>query len=415
MKNSDQLSCRVDTSFGCEGKVEIKFPGDVASGAYALAINGERLLLVARIRVGNQHQLALAGLTRNGVLDLGFADEGFVMAPLGQGYRATPVEVVASKCDGFVVLADDRTQPSSCPILTRYLCDGRRDHAFGDNGIVSLRFDDLQASDESFGLVELSNGKLMVAITRHDWDANSSGLLVRLHADGRLDTSFHDNGLYRFELTNEPYVWFEGVMQQRNGDVVVWGATDAAGLVLRLNGDDQLDPGFGNQGCIRLTAPRGNARVGIEFYHVSEASEGGLLLVGATERLPYHTVLAKLTASGNPDPDFNEGEVVVTNASAYGSRWIQCFTRQAGEIVTSGLTGIPYDENQTEFLVGRYLNDGRLDERFGEGTGLKRTNIDEGADVTRCSVAPDEQRLILGGTANVNGDHSSAYLVCYYV
>ncbi|WP_236236266.1 hypothetical protein [Pseudomonas faucium] len=413
MKSEAIRSCTLDRTFGQEGKVEIIFPGDVPSGVHGLAISGPRLVVLAQYRVGGRPHVGLAGLTAAGLPDDSFGEGGFVMQAFGAS--AMPVAVIASAGGGFIVLAEDRSQAVGYPLLARFNSDGTLDTCFGDGGIVRLVLEGLTEYDEPYGLVQQRNGKIMLAVTRFDDQAQSCGLLVRLTAAGALDTGFHDGGVWHLPLCDEPNVWLEGVTEMADGRVVAWGATDGEGVVLRLGHDDQPDSAFGTDGIVRVTAPRGRSRVGIEFYDVIERQGGGLLLCGSTDRLPYAAVLGRITDDGRLDPSFNGGDVKVTPASPFGSRWVHCQSAPEGKSVAAGLTGIPYNAQETEFLVGRFQAHGCLDPQFGDGTGLKRTNIEAGADVARCALALDPQRLILGGTANTDLGVGKSYLVCYFV
>ncbi|HEK1009883.1 TPA: delta-60 repeat domain-containing protein [Pseudomonas putida] len=412
---NDVRSCTIDRAFGKEGKVEIEFPGGVASGVHGLAVNGSRLVVLAQYREGGLPYVALAGLTADGQPDASFGERGFVMASFGPGVSAMPVEVIACAEDGFLVLAEDRSHDVNRPLLARFKSDGTLDTRFGDGGMVRLELMGPTAYDEPYGLIQQQNGKILIAVTRFDDEAQSCGLLVRLTACGSLDGSFHDGGVWQLPLCDEPNVWLEGVTELGDGRIVAWGATDGEGLLLRMGHDGQPDPVFGTAGIVRVTAPRGRNRVGVEFYDVIERQNGGLIVSGSTDRLPYAAVIGHMTADGRLDPAFNGGDVTVTPISRYGSRWVHCQPGPEGKSVAAGLTGIPYNGQETEFLVGRFGTDGVLDPQFGEGSGIRRTDIEPGADVARCALAPDPQRLILGGTANLNQGVGKSYLVCYFI
>lgn len=417
MKLEDVRSCSKDLAFGQEGAVEIKFPKEVRSGVHGLAISGSTLVVLAQYRHRNcgQPYVGLAGLTDAGHTDYSFGECGFVMNPFG--VSAMPVDVIAAAGGGFFVLAEDRSQAVAYPLLARFSSDGALDTRFGDGGIVRLVLEGLTAYDEPYGLVQQRNGKIVIAVTRFDDQVNSCGLLVRLTADGELDTGFHEGGVWHLPLCDEPNVWLEGVIELADGRVVAWGATDSAGLLLRLGRDDQLDSTFGQDGIVRVTAPRGRARVGVEFYDVVERQGGGLLVAGSTDRLPYAAVLGHITDDGKLDPVFNDGDVNLTPASPFGSRWLHCQSTPDGKSVAAGLTGIPYDAQETEFLAARFGGAGILPAHSGEGIGLQRTNITRGADVARCALALDPQRLIVGGTANTGPDDGvgHSYLLCHYI
>ncbi|WP_158090055.1 MULTISPECIES: hypothetical protein [unclassified Pseudomonas] len=413
LDNNVVRSCKIDPAFGDQGKVEIVFPGGVESGVHGLAISQSRLIALAQYRDAGQPYVGLAGLTAEGQPDASFGDGGFVMAAFGAGVSAVPVEVIASAEDGFIVLAEDRSKAVRYPLLARFKHDGSLDTCFGNGGIVRLELKGLSEYDEPYGLIQQRNGKLLIAVTRFDEQAQSCGLLVRVTACGNLDVCFHEGGVWQLPLCDEPNVWMEGVTELADGRIVAWGATDGEGVLLRMRHDDMLDPAFGTGGILRVTAPRGKNRVGIEFYDVIERGDGGLIVSGSTDRLPYAAVQGHVTADGRLDPTFNGGEVHLAPVAS-GARWVHCQPGREGGSVAAGLTGIPYNARETEFLVGRFQANGLLDPTFGDG-GLKRTNIEAGADVARCALAPDPQRLILGGTANTDRRVGKSYLVCYFV
>ncbi|VVO36744.1 hypothetical protein [Pseudomonas fluorescens] len=418
MNDNQEQICRKDPRFGTQGKVEIQFPGIETSGAYALVSpSAEQLVVAARIGVAGRHQVALAGLCANGELDRDYGQDGFVMAPLGVGYAAVPVALIALRGSGAcVLLAEDRTADVGCPVLARIGRDGHIDHDFGEGGKAVIRLPGASGNDEPYGVIELPDGKLMIAATRFDENADPSGLLIRLHADGKLDTGFQGCGYRLLTLAGEPQIWIEGLMLQADGKLVVWGATDDDGLFARLYADGCLDERFGTGGFVLVGGEDAGSRWrGLELYHVIETATGSLLGFGATNDRPYQSAVIGLTGRGCPDQAFNEGRALFVPVSSHGSRWIWGDVQDNGTIAASGLTGVPYAGDETRFLVGRFLPEGKLDPSFGCGTGLKMTNVDEGPDITRCSVLQSGRRLVLGGTSDNPGPVEKTYLVRYFI
>ncbi|MCD5987917.1 calcium-binding protein [Pseudomonas sp. CDFA 553] len=124
--------------------------------------------------------------------------------------------------------------------IVRVSADGELDTSFADNGTLVF--------EQSFGLQGQSavtvqpDGKIIVAGTSTTYDAAT---VVRLNADGSFDTSFGDNGVVHPALgANEGYS-ARGVTVQEDGKIVVVGQGGYA--ITRLNADGSLDTTFGSQ------------------------------------------------------------------------------------------------------------------------------------------------------------------------
>ena len=396
-------------------RYEPAFPGALESETKAMVLLGDRLIVLARITLPNvfckkqRHESrhadlrtdsALAALFCHGASDPSFGDAGFVMSPFGSRTHVLPVGLISTRDGKVLVLGDDRSKLDGAPVVARYTADGVLDRDFGREGIVSLRFDDCQAGDEPFGMIELHDGSVLVAVTRFDGNANSVGMLVRLRPNGQLDTEFHDGGRFILRPVDEPEVWFEGVMQQSDGKPVVWGSTSGAGLILRLGHDDLPDAGFGEHGVVHLARRDGSPNCDVELYDIDEGPGGDLIVVGASERMPFAAIMAKLNAAGQLAPNFNEGEIQEIKVFEEGSRWLRGFVKASGAIVAAGVVGVPFDRcgEKTQFLVGRYHADGSPDAQFGKH-GLRTSNLAGGADIPQCALLWGEQQLLVGGVS----------------
>lgn len=377
MKDSHCCTCELDATFGSAGQRELKFPGTSCSTAKAMVMLGERLLVLAKVRLEQRPDVALAALHEDGTHDTGFGEQGFVMAPFGQGLRAAPADLIVTRAGKLLVLAEDQSQRDSQAMLARLNSDGSADHTFGNAGVARLELPTVpgavRASDEPTAVIELQDGGLMVALTRFDQHGDSCGVLVRLQADGTLDEGFHSGGCFVFAPAHEPQVWFEGLLQQAGGRVVVWGSTATGSLLMPLDGPPRCAPG-------------------ILLYDLTEDMAGRLLAAGATQLAPHRPALECLTDEG-PDPRFNTGNTAVNSAAPEGACWLRCFTQRDGGIVTVGVSS-----RDNAALIGRYWGDGCSDQRFASGTGLVTGSRDHDLTITTCAMGWGGARVLFGGT-----------------
>ncbi|MFJ4156787.1 hypothetical protein ACIPZF_18570 [Pseudomonas sp. NPDC089752] len=394
------------------GKVELEIAGSSTSQASAMAVQGERLLVLCKAYVDGKACTFVCALLADGALDRSFAQQGLLRVPFGGEASVVPIDLQVTSDDTFVVLAEDRSQFCSAPLLARYRADGSPDMSFGNAGVVSLRRGGAALSDEPCALLPCSDDSLMVAATRFDADGKASGLLVRLQPDGTLAQGFHQRGFFTFSLRDAVDVSFDGLMQQRDGQIVVWGMEGSSGLLLRLNKELHLDTGFAHEGVAHLMLPAIYRQQGVEIFDVAEDEVGCLLVAGATASAPHAGVLCRVADDGRPDPLFNGGMIRVNTAVVQGSRWLRVFHQEDGDIVVAGLAGVPFNGEATQLLVGRYLKNGGLDSRFGAGRGMWPTNVDRGADITTCALAWGDSRLVLGGISSA-GPEGRCCLVCY--
>src|SRR5688572_6606510 len=133
---------------------------------------------------------------------------------------------------------------------------GDLDAGFGGDGLWSLEIDGRRSGFEGGALagIQQSDGKLVLAGRARDGNS-SDFIVVRLQAaNGRLDSSFGDEGLATVDFGVTVDV-ANAVIQQSDGKLVLAGAAitpshdeDATSdmALARFNADGSLDSTFGN-------------------------------------------------------------------------------------------------------------------------------------------------------------------------
>ena len=234
---------------------------------------------------------------------------------------------VAIQGDGKIVAAgiDDLLDSSSGRFaLTRYNSDGTLDQTFGTGGKVHFVSGLLAGDFDSANAAALqSDGKIIIAgyIAGHP---ESDFALVRLKADGSLDSTFGSGGIvatnFAFPGSSSAA---EGVVIQSDQKIVAVGYSNSNSsklfefVVARFNPDGSFDTTFG--------APNGWMFAGNHNFDSASAvvvQTDGKLVVGggansgqATNPLSYTVGLIRLNGDGSLDSNFGSGGYVIGPSS----------------------------------------------------------------------------------------------------
>ena len=213
--------------------------------------------------------------------------------------------------------------------------------------------------------------------------------VIRLNADGSLDTGFHDGGVDMVPATTAPASRYELTAVQFDGKVLVAVALNTGIQVERYNSDGTRDAGFGQNGVmtvdighdfkdIDLTANTdGTFQVsarGFDQATVTKVGNDGSLFDG----FGNHGVL---TVDISEDPFFNGG--ISTAVLADGSVVVGAAYNAAG-------VGDP------TFALQRFNADGQLDTRFGDD-GVLHLNATMGfGEDSVVTVQADGKIIVMG-------------------
>ena len=239
---------------------------DADGSVHALALQGDDEVIVGgsftTFRGASRN--SLARLHTDGSLDAFSPGLAF-----GSYNGATPsVQAVAVQADGKILVAGSFTvlnQPGGGGVA-RLNADGSLDSTFNvGTGVV----DDGGAVGTAYTLNVLPNGEILVGGAFVTFDGVATAGLVRLHANGSLDTTFNAGGAG--VAANSYGQDVRSVVVQANGEIVIGGhfsAYDghAAGCVARLDAAGGYDTGFNvgtgaSDGGVFAVAVQGNDKV----------------------------------------------------------------------------------------------------------------------------------------------------------
>ena len=189
-------------------------------------------------------------LTPQGKIDSSFGTNGWYISTLGNVYQ--DVQRLQIQPDDKIVLTSSTAINSNGTdiLVTRLTPNGKLDSTFNQIGYKVI---DLCCGEYCYAVKLQGDGKILLGGSGIDTpNTQRNFLLIRLHPDGRYDSSFNATGIVFTEINNQGSRIF-GLDINPNGKIVATGYNadgvsifNVAMLCYQTNG--QLDSSFNNTG-----------------------------------------------------------------------------------------------------------------------------------------------------------------------
>lgn len=347
---------------------------------------------------------ALAGA---GDLDLSFNQTGKFTHSSGSGVR-TGATGVALQQDGKIVLPIQFDGPGfSSFTLMRLNADGSLDTSFG-GGVVFPTLGDEPAS--ALAVAIQKDGKVVAAgSVSVDHGTGSRMIVVRLNPNGTADTSFDGDGIAVADFGPGPGIYAEAasVAIQRDGKIVV------AGRVRGLSADDDVALARFNPDGSPDASFDGDGKLTTDFggddyaAAVTIQKDGRIVAAGKDDTGDF--LLCRYRADGSLDRSFGAGGKVTTDFGGLDACTALALQTD-GKIVAAGYSE-PFTTGEIGIALARYKQDGRLDRSF-DRDGKLVTIL--GGDTEAGGVAfQKDGKLVVAGDVTVTGS-PTAFLVARY-
>ncbi|MBK8092785.1 MAG: choice-of-anchor D domain-containing protein [Verrucomicrobiaceae bacterium] len=332
------------TAFGTVGNAWLT--GSVLTErSYAAASQPDGKIILGGYITNTNNDFQLLRLNTNGTLDTSFDTDGRVSTTIGSGSEIARALIVQP--DGKIIAAGYSSNGTNDDFaLVRYNTNGSLDTTFDTDGKVTSAID--TSTDQAFSALRQADGKIVVA-----GSAVVSGTdfaVARYNSNGSLDTTFDTDGKATFTMGTSTDVAY-GITQQRNGKLILGGdASNDFGL-LRLNANGSLDSTFGVNG--RAITAVGTATD--TCYAIAVQPDDKIIAVGRTYNgTNYDIAVLRYTADGRRDTSFGTGGKIIA-APGTGDDYANAVALQSdGSIVVGGYT---YQGTNPEFLVMRFVGD----------------------------------------------------------
>ncbi|MBS1745505.1 MAG: T9SS type A sorting domain-containing protein [Bacteroidetes bacterium] len=220
---------------------------------------------------------------------------------------------------------------------------------------------------------------------------------------GTPDSSFGLNGIVTTKLPNS-YLECYASSKQPDGKIILVGYgyvikkdTSFGFLAMRYTKDGIIDSSFGNDGLTIVYV--GPNYLTEQAEAVAVQPDGKIILTGyAAENYPksnYDIPIIRLNPDGKPDSSFGKNGIVIADYGA-GDVGHDVILQPDGKIIVEGASS-------GYFITLRYLNNGSLDQSFGDGgkvittfNGLATgTSVALQADGKIVAAGYDESQVLL--------------------
>jgi uncharacterized delta-60 repeat protein len=404
-----------DTTFGSNGERSLSTGGTIETGTFSsgLTIQADgKLVLVNYSRntaTSSFYDAAIVRLTASGAVDTTFHGTGYRVFSINSNGNDVPYDVV-QQADGKLLMvgvsASSTSSATNNFFAARFNTNGSLDTTFGGGlGYVVVNVSTNPAgNDVAYRVALQSDGKIVLGGV-----ANGDFGLVRLNADGTLDTTFDSDGKVTsdFGSTDTPLA----MAVDAGGKIILAGYTGAGTTcdfaLARYTSTGALDTTFDFDGK-RTFSLGPNAD---QIYSMLVQSDGKYVAVGTTVGLTSGAdfALVRLNSDGSFDTTF-AGDGIATLNGGVPSLLINTVLPEAdGTILVGGSAYRPAqspDYAQSGF-IWRMLSDGTFDTSFGTGGMSVTTAV---SDVGQLVVQPSDGKIIFVGIGGVGRLNASGTL-----
>lgn len=387
----------LDTTFGTGGITRQPI-GQAEDYGYAAALQRDgKIILVGSVKGPNYEDFGVVRFTRDGKLDTSFGTGGKVVIDFA-GDRETARAVAVQPEDGKIVVAGGSTVPGDGErfALLRLNADGSVDTSFGSGGKLTTAFPGSDG-DRANALVIQKDGKIVVG-GQASFSTSTSGVdfaLARYLPSGALDTGFGTGGRVTTPVSsNAGSDKIFGLALQ--GDRIVAAGGDVFQLT-RYTAAGELDSSFGSGGKVEKVFPSSSGATSV----VVDAQNR--LVVGGQEMM--NTAVVRLNENGALDSSFGTGGKTVLKLNP--SNWnvtTGVAVQSNGTIVTGSWVYQDNTSNDT-FAVTQLSPTGQVDTTFGtNGTTITRFGTNTRSTARAALLQPDDRipatRIVLAGDSN---------------
>jgi uncharacterized delta-60 repeat protein len=284
-----RASGSLDSTFGTRGQVVPALPGTSLDGVKGIqTVRDGRIVASGTLRLADgSTRFVTLRLLPSGEIDPSFgAGQGYVLS----GPSDADLGAMTMNRDGVVYLGGTS---NGAPYVMRLLPDGTPDPAFVNPA--------LGLTGRVTSLLVRADGSLTYTVAT----GAASFTVVRLNAVGALDPAWGGTGVVTHVLGPGTGAGIgAAAVRQGPSDRTLVAGTDtttagtARGAVIRLRADGSLDTAFGNDGVVRVS------RSGRDLRITSMVRDrAGRILLAGTGRAP-DSMLVRLRATGARDSKF---------------------------------------------------------------------------------------------------------------
>ncbi|MEP7143351.1 MAG: T9SS type A sorting domain-containing protein [Ferruginibacter sp.] len=387
-----------DNTFDNDGRQTTNF-GSSNDIGYSLAIQKDgKILLAGYTSSGGNNNFAVVRYNINGGPDNTFNGNGKQIAHLGSDMQIG--NSLALQTNGKIVVAGYTLNGTYTDFaIARFNVDGSPDTSFDSDGLLTT---DFTSSDDYAGSLAIqSDDKIIVAGYSYIYSPETEQQIAvaRYNPDGGLDNSFSDNGKLSGD-NKQGYTSFNATAIQTDGKIVAagstWNGSNYDFAIARYNTNGSLDNTFSNDG--KQTTDFGGTDSAISI----KIQPDGKIVVGGNCGNKF--AIARYNANGTADNTFSDdGKQVISMGFADVCQSIALQTD--GKIVVAGYTFTDTNYDSAFFAIARLNSNGTLDNTFSDD-GKQLTDFDSSPSFAASVAIQKDGKIVVGGRSYLNNQNN---------
>ncbi|MBK6571365.1 MAG: T9SS type A sorting domain-containing protein [Saprospiraceae bacterium] len=402
-----------DNSYGKAG-INIQDLGGGIGGLRGIVILSDRKALVCGYSSLKQNtDGVIARLNTDGSPDISFGNKGLVY--IAYNLTRTEATSLSIQMDGKILagaIANDAL--FSRFALARFNEDGTLGDDFAEGGKFLNQTCPSCGDELTTDMTVQQDGKILLfGITYSAINERDNYQLIRLHPDGRIDSSFGKNGIVNTDFDS---TFDRGISMAVQSDRkiicsgFVYNGQDWDFGLVRYLPDGSLDSGFGVGGKLITAIGRGNdVAYALAIQTDGKIVAGGLSVVDTPNI--YHFAMVRYETDGSLDQSFNgSGKVIIDFGTDFKQGTVYTIRVQKdGKLLLSGEINNITTGGKYGGLV-RLNADGSLDKNFGN-SGMLIISVDSFFNNVNDMVVQEDGKIICGG--RYGAGNSGSFLVRY--
>ncbi|WP_192562206.1 hypothetical protein [Pseudomonas gozinkensis] len=385
---------QIDPTFGTNGLFipNVPHPTDqhISVRAMTLDEDGSVYCVGTVLLAGGRSEYVCFHLSRGGVMDPLFGTDGYVRGSFdtsGDNVTHSGGEhVLIQNVNGVQKILLVGTLISGSKFkraLVRLEKDGGIDLSYGKDGVAVI---DLPTLEKGADIPPLPDAKrtgnqngapvillpdnkvLLVKDAMTGWGIKQPSYIVRLNADGSLDTTFNETGYISFFIEDANEIFLTSVALTDDGNYIAVGYAlyshiPGEALFVQVDENGQLDHSFNGSGYLTI-----GELPATQFYldQLTLQPNKRILGMGVATDEKNAGLLISREQDGSPNIQFNHARPLLTPLENNGIGWLFGKTQPDGHVLVAGAA---FANN---VVIARVLNEGKLDTSLGQGTGYLR-------------------------------------------
>lgn len=306
-------------------------------------------------------------------------------------------KALAVHTDGSVIAAGSRDRVNDSDYehgvcVQRFTSAGAVDYSFASSP------SDGKATIGAFGLKTIYaiayqlSGKVLVAGVGTTPSGLDSAIVARINADGTLDTTFMDEGVYARSDALANLAFNDIKVMPDGGFYVVGNANSSSAMIAKFTGNGALDTAFSGDGV----ATTSNA---LRFNAIAVQSDGKPIGCGSVGTTTRSGRVVRFTTAGSV-------EVTTTNnmgSPGFDNDILECGSQSDGRLVVVGY-GYDSGAGNDRVAVSRHLTSMTIDTTFGT-SGVSTVDISPFVEDQATDIAIQTDDKIVVSATGFNGSN----------